>query len=83
MDTHNKTAIPPAERKKRQREGMIIVLSLFLIAILTGTEIHLSKLNAEVPLANNIIIFGIINVIILLIILLIHLVFRNIAKLLL
>ena len=83
MDTHNKTAIPPAERKKRQREGIIIALSLFLIAILTGTEIHLSKLNSEVPLANNIIIFGIINVIILLIILLIHLVFRNIAKLLL
>jgi len=83
MDTNNKTAIPPAERKKRQREGVIIALSLFLIAILTGTEIHLSKLNSEVPLANNIIIFGIINVIILLIILLIHLVFRNIAKLLL
>ena len=83
MHTENNTAIPPAERKKRRREGFIIAISLFLIAILTGTEIHLSKLNSEVPLGNNIIIFGIINIIILLIILLIHLVFRNIAKLLL
>lgn len=73
--------LPSYELRKRKREGVIIIISLLLITFLTGAEIHLSKLNSEVPMGNNIIIFGIINIIILLIILLIYLVCRNIAKL--
>jgi two-component system nitrogen regulation sensor histidine kinase NtrY len=77
------TGLPPEELRKRKREGFIIAFSLLLIIFFTATKIHLTKLSSEVPMGNNIIIFGIINVIILLIILLIYLVFRNVAKLML
>ncbi|SNB46334.1 PAS domain-containing sensor histidine kinase [Geobacter sp. DSM 9736] len=80
---HNGNNLPSSEIRKRKREGLIIVLSLFFIIALTGTELRLSKLSSEVPMGNNIVIFGIINIIILLIILLVYLVFRNIAKLIL
>jgi two-component system nitrogen regulation sensor histidine kinase NtrY len=82
MADQQKTTLPPKELRKRKREALIVVVSLILITALTGAEIHLSKLSSEVPMGNNILIFGIINIIILLIILLIYLVFRNIAKLL-
>jgi two-component system nitrogen regulation sensor histidine kinase NtrY len=77
------TALSPNEIRKRKREGFIIAISLIFIVVLTWTEIHLARLRAAVQLGNKIIIFGLINIIILLIILLIYLVFRNIAKLLL
>jgi two-component system nitrogen regulation sensor histidine kinase NtrY len=77
------TGLPPEELRKRKREGFIIAFSLLLIIFFSATKIHLTKLSSEVPMGNNIIIFGIINVIILLIILLIYLVFRNVAKLML
>lgn len=83
MKTETNKGLPPEELRKRKREGFIVAFSLLLIIFLTSTEIHLSKLSSEVPMGNNIIIFGIINVIILLIILLIYLVFRNVAKLML
>lgn len=83
METETNKGLPPEELRKRKREGFIVAFSLLLIIFLTSTEIHLSKLSSEVPMGNNIIIFGIINVIILLIILLIYLVFRNVAKLML
>ena len=82
MNTGNTMGLPPAEIRKRKREGFIVVISLLLITALTWAEIHLSKLSTEVPMGNNILIFGLINIIILLIILLIYLVFRNVAKLL-
>lgn len=69
------------ELKKRKREGVIIVLSLFLLIFLTATEVHLTKLSSEAPMAHSLLIFGFINIIILLIILLIYLVCRNAAKL--
>jgi two-component system nitrogen regulation sensor histidine kinase NtrY len=77
------TALPPGEIRKRKRESFIIAISLLFIIALTWAEIHLAKLRAAVQVGNKIIIFGLINIIILLIILLVYLVFRNIAKLLL
>lgn len=74
--------LPLAELKKRKREGLIIVISLLSIILLTWAEIHLARLRAAVPIESKILIFGLINVIILLVVLLIYLVFRNIAKLL-
>jgi two-component system nitrogen regulation sensor histidine kinase NtrY len=68
--------------KKRQREGSIIVISLLLIILLTWAEIRLATLRAAVPIESKIFTFGLINIIILLIILLIYLVSRNVAKLL-
>jgi two-component system nitrogen regulation sensor histidine kinase NtrY len=82
MTAEDHAGITPAEIKKRKREGLIIAGALLLIIVLTSTEMHLSRLSSEVPMASNILIFGFINVIILLIILLIYLVVRNVAKLL-
>ena len=75
--------LPPDEIRKRKRETFIIAISLLFIIALTWAEIHLARLRAAVQLGNKIIIFGLINIIILLIILLVYLVFRNVAKLLL
>src|SRR6266516_2947404 len=74
--------LPLAEIRKRKRGGLIIGISLLLIVVLTWAEIHLAKLRAAVPIESKIFTFGLINIIILLIILLVYLVFRNIAKLL-
>ena len=71
-----------AEVTKRKREGIIIILSLFSIILLTWAEISLARLRAAVHIESKILIFGLINIIILFIILLIYLVFRNVAKIL-
>ncbi|HTP66753.1 MAG TPA: ATP-binding protein [Geobacteraceae bacterium] len=82
--TARKTAtLPPDEIRKRKRESLIIAVSLLFIIALTWAEINLARLRSAVPLGNKIIIFGLINIIVLLIILLVYLVFRNVAKLLL
>jgi two-component system nitrogen regulation sensor histidine kinase NtrY len=75
--------LPPDEVRKRKRESFIIATSLLFIILLTWAEIHLARLRASVQVGNKIIIFGLINIIILLIILLVYLVIRNIAKILL
>ncbi|MBI1920927.1 MAG: HAMP domain-containing protein [Geobacter sp.] len=80
MTKDKHTTISPSEQKKRKREGIYIVLSLLLIIVLTLTEIHLTRLSSEVTMGHSILIFGFINIIILLIILLIYLVCRNAAK---
>lgn len=69
------------ERRKRIREGLVIILALILIVLLTRTEIRLTQISADVPMESNIVIFGIINVVILLVILLVYLVCRNAVKL--
>lgn len=72
--------IPPLEKRKRKREAFIIALSLILISVLIATQIHLTKISSEVPMGANITIFGLINVITLLIILFVYLLARNIFK---
>ena len=79
----NKKELSPYELRKRRREALIIAFSILLIIFLTIAEIQLSQLSPDFPTGNNILIFGLINVIILLIILLVYLVSRNIAKLML
>ncbi len=80
MQNHHLSNLPPAELKKRKREWVIIALSILLIVICTAAEIHLTRISSEVPMGSNILIFGLINIITLLIILLIYLLFRNVAK---
>lgn len=70
------------ERKKRIREGAIILLAILLIVLLTGVEIRLTQLSSNAPLGSNVVIFGMINVIILLVVLLVYLISRNVVKLL-
>jgi len=75
--------LPAKERTKRVREALIIVIASLLIVFLTSAEIRLTQLSAETTIGSNIIIFGVINIVILLVILLIYLVSRNVVKLLL
>jgi two-component system nitrogen regulation sensor histidine kinase NtrY len=69
------------ERRKRWREAIIIFLAVILIIFLTRAEMHLTQLSADAPIGSNIAIFGVINVVVLLVILLVFLVCRNVAKL--
>jgi two-component system nitrogen regulation sensor histidine kinase NtrY len=72
---------PQYEQRKRKRETFIIAISLLLITVLTSTQIHLTRLSSEAPMGANILIFGLINIITLLIILFVYLLARNIFKL--
>ncbi|MGD0584399.1 MAG: ATP-binding protein [Oryzomonas sp.] len=69
------------ERKKRIREAVIIVLAVILIMLLTRAEMHLTQLSADAPMGSNIAIFGVINIVVMLVILLVYLVCRNVVKL--
>jgi two-component system nitrogen regulation sensor histidine kinase NtrY len=73
--------LTPYERKKRLREAVIIVLAVILILLLTRTEVHLTQLSADAPMGSNIAIFGVINIVVMLVILLVYLVCRNVVKL--
>jgi two-component system, NtrC family, nitrogen regulation sensor histidine kinase NtrY len=70
------------ERKKRLREAAVIILAILLIVLLTVVEIRLTQLSSKAPLSSNVVIFGMINVIVLLVVLLVYLISRNIIKLL-
>jgi len=69
------------ERKKRLREAAIIALAVILILFLTKAELHLTRLSADAPMGSNIAIFGVINIVVMLVILLVYLVCRNVVKL--
>jgi len=74
--------IDDRERRKRRREGIIIVLVIMLVVVLTLIESHLMRHETTLPATNSrILIFGLINVNIVLIILLLFLIIRNVVKL--
>ena len=81
MPDTTKNPIQHYEQRKRKREAFIIALSLILISVLIATQFHLTKISSEVPIGANITIFGLINVITLLLILFIYLLARNMFKL--
>lgn len=70
------------ERKKRLRETAVIILAVVLIVLLTGIEVRLTQISSKAPLSSNVVIFGMINVIVLLVVLLVYLISRNVVKLL-
>jgi two-component system nitrogen regulation sensor histidine kinase NtrY len=70
------------ETKRRRRERIIILATVFLIALMTYLESRVFRGEAVVlPISGNALIFGLINVNIILIILLIFLIVRNLVKL--
>ena len=69
------------EARRRRRERIIIVFTIVTIALLSWVETHLSSLSDFIPVTNNVLIFGLININIILIILLIFLIVRNVVKL--
>ncbi len=70
------------DRKRRKREGIMIVVIVFVIALLTFAETRIIYLGTDIPVSNTILMFILININLLLLILLIFLVFRNLVKLL-
>jgi len=69
------------ELKRRKRERVIILITLVVIVVLTYLEGHISQRESIIPVSNNILVFGLININIILIILLIFLIVRNVVKL--
>ena len=70
-----------AEIKKRRRESVIIIVAALLIVFVTYIETHVSILGSKLPLSHNLLVFGLININIILVVLLIFLVLRNFIKL--
>jgi two-component system nitrogen regulation sensor histidine kinase NtrY len=72
--------LSPDERRRRN-ELLIIGIISILIIMLTTVEMKIPQVGGMIPVANNIIIFSLININIILILLLIFLVIRNLVKL--
>jgi two-component system nitrogen regulation sensor histidine kinase NtrY len=70
-----------SEERRRRNELLIIGIISILIIILTTIEMKFPQVGGMIPIANNIIIFSLININIILILLLIFLVIRNLVKL--
>ena len=73
--------ISTEEYKRRKRERYIIIAVAAAIFILTYIESHISNIGSNIPTATNVIVFGLINVNIILLILLVFLILRNFVKL--
>ena len=78
MDT---TLQDKQELKRRRRERVIIVITILLVLSLTFLESRLVGSGARLPFSSEVLIFGLINVNLILIILLIFLIVRNLVKL--
>jgi two-component system nitrogen regulation sensor histidine kinase NtrY len=76
-----KKELTPDQRRRRNELILIGIISI-LILILTTLEMKLPQVSSKIPVADNIIIFTLININIILILLLIFLVIRNLVKLL-
>ena len=69
------------EARRRRNELIIIGIISMLILIFTTIEMKFPQIEGKIPVANNIIVFSLININIILILLLIFLVIRNLVKL--
>jgi two-component system nitrogen regulation sensor histidine kinase NtrY len=69
------------EARRRRNELIIIGIISILILILFTIEIKFPQVWGKIPVANNIIVFSLININVILILLLIFLVIRNLVKL--
>ena len=69
------------DRRRRKRDIIIIAVVFALISLLTYATIHTFGSGADIPPANMVLMFILMNINMLLLILLIFLVFRNVVKL--
>jgi len=74
------TPLSTAERHRRKRETVLIVLIIGLLAVMTYVQTRVIDFGPEFPISNTILMFILINVNLLLLILLLFLVFRNLVK---
>lgn len=70
-----------AEIMRRKRERIIIVITVAVILVLSYLEYHLFRTETILPASSNVLIYGLININVILIILLIFLIVRNVVKL--
>ncbi|MBA4395977.1 MAG: PAS domain-containing sensor histidine kinase [Syntrophus sp. (in: bacteria)] len=81
-ETEKGTAGPDtAEIMRRKRERVIIVITVAVVLILSYLEYHLFRTETILPASSNVLIYGLININVILIILLIFLIVRNVVKL--
>ncbi|MCD6353767.1 MAG: PAS domain S-box protein, partial [Proteobacteria bacterium] len=76
-----KTKFNAQEKNRRRRERYIILIISFLIIALTILESYFSKTHGQIPITNNILVYFLLNVNILLLAFVIFLVIRNVVKL--
>ncbi len=69
------------DREKKKRDLYIIVGTLIAMALLTMLEANVYKQGGDLPVANNILIFVIININVVLLLLILYLLIRNLVKL--
>jgi two-component system nitrogen regulation sensor histidine kinase NtrY len=81
MDTKDPSQNNNQELRRRKRERLIILFASVLIVFLTYLVFHSSKVNNQLPVADNIFVFGLININVVLLLLVAFLVVRNIVKL--
>jgi len=81
MKKNNRINIGINEVKRRRRDLILIAVTVLCILALSLIENHLFQKEYLLPESNNILIFGLININIILIILLIFLIIRNVVKL--
>lgn len=79
--TKKKVVLRSSEERKRRRERLAIIVTIVLVVFLTILENHISRESTFFPVGNNILIFGLININLVLILFLIFLIVRNVVKL--
>ena len=62
--------LSPEERRRRKREGVIIVATIAIVALLTFLESRVVHFGTDLPISNTILMFILININMLLLILL-------------
>jgi two-component system, NtrC family, nitrogen regulation sensor histidine kinase NtrY len=79
----DQATVDTAEARRRKRERITVVVLFGLLSIFTAVEVHLLRLSAQLPFVNSIFFFGLMNLNIVLIMVMVFLVFRNAVKLIL
>ncbi|MCJ7773116.1 MAG: PAS domain-containing sensor histidine kinase, partial [Desulfobacterales bacterium] len=79
---NQKLLISEKEKARRKREIVLIIVIIIAIAIMTFVENRVIHFGTDIPISGTILMFILINISLLLLIVLIFLVFRNLAKLL-
>ncbi len=77
-----KSSLSPEERRKK-RERYAIIALVFLLLIIGTIEVQVLKTSVQLPFLSGVFFFGLMNLNIVLIMILLFLVFRNVVKLVL
>lgn len=76
-----RSSIDDRETKRRKRERLIMMATILVIIVFSLIEHFLYRKESALPLSSNVLIFGLININIILIIFLLFLIIRNVVKL--